>query len=581
MHSRTFSRSQKQAALDIAGGLCQSCGIPITINNMHADHIVPWSSGGKTIIENCQALCPNCNLKKGSKMSLPRIKNKRGEPLNYRDWQKDALTKAIDRITSGRSSYFINVCPGGGKTPFGVALAKWAIDQGFIDKVVVVSPRAKIRDQWEDLMMLNGITCEQVTTQQAIGRTATGSMPKRGIAITYQLFHRPETVHYIRSICAKNRTMFIADEVHWLGLHPQSDTKWGAAFRNATEHARFVLPMSGTPFREDHYQLPFLQYAEGAGSPDYSYEYGKAVDKGDVTPVFFEDHTGVINFTARDHDGHVVEQSTMDFDEDDNGWYYLQNGELDEQRMNRRLVASLQNGSGFWRAIMDAAMDKLSMVRREHSNAGGIVFAMDQSHARAIAGYIAEKTGKNPRVIMSDESKDIDSFADSADPWVVSVRMINEGVDIERLRVAAMLTHFTTRKHFMQSVARCIRVDYLLSILAQGQWAYVFMPADPRFKKWAYEFRRAIQDQEIDPPSEGVGGEKSEKRIYEVDGSDAQLGGATFEEEYWTAEELAENAKEFERMIDPTRIEKLKARFGDAEFQYFASQVIAAQRSSN
>ena len=33
---------------------------------MHADHITPWSKGGKTTPDNCQMLCRDCNLKKGA-----------------------------------------------------------------------------------------------------------------------------------------------------------------------------------------------------------------------------------------------------------------------------------------------------------------------------------------------------------------------------------------------------------------------------------------------------------------------------------------------------------------------------------
>ena len=31
-----------------------------------ADHIMPWSKGGKTVPDNCQMLCRDCNLKKGA-----------------------------------------------------------------------------------------------------------------------------------------------------------------------------------------------------------------------------------------------------------------------------------------------------------------------------------------------------------------------------------------------------------------------------------------------------------------------------------------------------------------------------------
>ncbi|MBD3339826.1 MAG: HNH endonuclease, partial [Candidatus Lokiarchaeota archaeon] len=33
---------------------------------LHVDHILPWSEGGETIIENLQTSCSNCNLGKGN-----------------------------------------------------------------------------------------------------------------------------------------------------------------------------------------------------------------------------------------------------------------------------------------------------------------------------------------------------------------------------------------------------------------------------------------------------------------------------------------------------------------------------------
>ena len=38
-----------------------------TIEEMHADHIIPWSKGGHTTLENGQMLCREHNLAKGNK----------------------------------------------------------------------------------------------------------------------------------------------------------------------------------------------------------------------------------------------------------------------------------------------------------------------------------------------------------------------------------------------------------------------------------------------------------------------------------------------------------------------------------
>jgi hypothetical protein len=49
---------------------CVQCGSSPATNldcSLHVDHIVPWSKGGKTVLENLQALCERCNLGKGDR----------------------------------------------------------------------------------------------------------------------------------------------------------------------------------------------------------------------------------------------------------------------------------------------------------------------------------------------------------------------------------------------------------------------------------------------------------------------------------------------------------------------------------
>jgi 5-methylcytosine-specific restriction endonuclease McrA len=38
-----------------------------TFEQMEADHITPWHDGGRTIAENCQMLCRECNRRKSGK----------------------------------------------------------------------------------------------------------------------------------------------------------------------------------------------------------------------------------------------------------------------------------------------------------------------------------------------------------------------------------------------------------------------------------------------------------------------------------------------------------------------------------
>ncbi len=61
---RAFTENQKREAYERQGGICKKCGKRFELKEMQADHIDPWSKGGKTVSENCQMLCADCNRKK-------------------------------------------------------------------------------------------------------------------------------------------------------------------------------------------------------------------------------------------------------------------------------------------------------------------------------------------------------------------------------------------------------------------------------------------------------------------------------------------------------------------------------------
>ncbi len=50
------------------GNKCRLCGVKCNdgLHNIHFDHIIPWSKGGETVLDNLQVLCSNCNLAKGN-----------------------------------------------------------------------------------------------------------------------------------------------------------------------------------------------------------------------------------------------------------------------------------------------------------------------------------------------------------------------------------------------------------------------------------------------------------------------------------------------------------------------------------
>ncbi len=67
LNLRAFSDAMKQKAFEAQKGICGSCGKKFEISAMEGDHITPWVEGGKTVEENCQMLCKECNRRKSAK----------------------------------------------------------------------------------------------------------------------------------------------------------------------------------------------------------------------------------------------------------------------------------------------------------------------------------------------------------------------------------------------------------------------------------------------------------------------------------------------------------------------------------
>lgn len=67
LNIRAFNPKEKREAYERQKGKCVVCGEHFEIEEMEADHIKPWHEGGKTISENCQMLCKQCNRIKSGK----------------------------------------------------------------------------------------------------------------------------------------------------------------------------------------------------------------------------------------------------------------------------------------------------------------------------------------------------------------------------------------------------------------------------------------------------------------------------------------------------------------------------------
>jgi len=382
------------------------------------------------------------------------------------------------------ASFLASATPAAGKTTFGLHIAHRMLSAGFVSRVVVAGPTTHICRQWAADAGRYGIDLEPNRPNS----DGPESADFHGVAVTYQTIAAGPETH--RSAAGRRPTLLIADEPHHMG----DQAAWGLQARKAFDGARFRLLLSGTPFRSDNSAIPWVAYDEdGVSRADYVYGYPQALVDRVCRPITFLPYDGEMEWLS---DGRL---RSADFDL-----------VLPAVEAARRLrTALLPEGEWMGEVLRDGDA-RLSEVRADgHPDAGGLVIASDQDHARAIAARLEAVAGERPELVMSDEpgaSRRIADFASSDRRWLVSVLMVSEGVDIPRLRVGVYATAARTELFFRQVVGRFIRT----TPQPRRQMSYLLMPADSRLKALAHEIemerRHALdlsplgedEDQEMD-----------------------------------------------------------------------------------
>ena len=466
--SRFFRRSERAILYIAAGGKCSHCREPLT-DGWHADHVRPYSKGGKTDVVNGQALCPACNLSKGNSMST-----------ELREWQQRGLEKAQAVFDGGQQSFTAVACPGAGKTIWALTVAWDLVKRGKVDLVVVVVPSDELRRQW----------AANTSTPLELRVYSPTEMVRKpgynGIVTTYQALGG-STAGMIR-MQANERTLVIFDEVH----HAADQSAFGTNIRYAFDGCGYRLLLTGTPWRTRQFEaIPYVRYDEITREliVDHAYGYGAAVRDRVCRPIKFFSVDGKAAW--RDAPGAQPTEVVVTPD--------LDVAPEDKSSMMRALL------EGDWLLdVLTRAHTDLMSYRREYPDAGGLVVAKSQEHAYMIQGELEKITGRVPTVVVSDseDSKDsIERFRKSRDEWIIAVRMIAEGVDIPRLMVGVYATNYQTKMFFTQVVGRFVRVrpgEYLS--------ATMYVPPTDLLLRYAQEIeqvsRYALEEQ-VDSPAAG------------------------------------------------------------------------------
>jgi superfamily II DNA or RNA helicase len=380
------------------------------------------------------------------------------ESRPLRAWQQEA-TEAVRAHSA--PSFLASATPAAGKTTFGLHIAHRMLSAGYVSRVVVAGPTTHICRQWAADAGRYGIDLEPNRPNS----DGPESDDFHGVAVTYQTIAAGPDTH--RQAASRRPTLLIADEPHHMG----DQAAWGLQTRKAFDGARFRLLLSGTPFRSDNSAIPWVAYDDdGLSRADYTYGYPQALVDRVCRPITFLPYDGEMEWVS---DGRL---RSADFDL-----------VLPAAEAARRLRTALSPDGEWMGEVLRDGDARLSEVRADgHPDAGGLVIASDQEHARAIAARLGPIAGEQPELVMSDEpgaSRRIADFASSNRRWLVSVLMVSEGVDIPRLRVGVYATAARTELFFRQVVGRFIRA----TPRPRRQMSYLLMPADSRLKALARE----------------------------------------------------------------------------------------------
>lgn len=372
---------------------------------------------------------------------------------SLRAWQRRALTKYL---STAPRDFLAVATPGAGKTTFALRIAAELLADRTVDQVTVIAPTEHLKHQWSAAAARTGIQLDSRFSNS----TGATSSDYQGVVVTYAQVAAHPTRHRVRT--ENRRTLVILDEIH----HAGDAKSWGDAVAEAFGDATRRLALTGTPFRSDDSQIPFVTYEpDEQGLPrsraDHAYGYSEALEDGVVRPVVFLAYSGEARW--RDSAGEE---------------YSARLGEPLSAEHTARAWRTALDPHGDWiQAVLSAANTRLQQKRSGGmADAGGLVIASDQDTARAYAELLEAITGERPTLVLSDDpgsSKRIAEFAAGTQAWMVAVRMVSEGVDVPRLAVGVYATSASTPLYFAQAIGRFVRAR------KAGETATVFVPSVP------------------------------------------------------------------------------------------------------
>jgi len=266
----------------------------------------------------------------------------------------------------GRTSCraLIVATPGAGKTQLAARVVHAALGAREIRRVLIVVPREHLKAQVARVFAQSDIQLDHAFANA----TRTLASDVHGAVVTYQQVTAAPRRFAIslashRSSCSMRSTMPAKSNV-------------GQALRDAFGGARFRLSMSGTPFRSDGAAIPFVRYEAGLSVADFSYDYASALQMACAAHSSFRCMAAKPSGSAATG-GRCMPRSMRN----SNG--ATKANACAPRSRNRRGSATCCQGASAAVGNADGG----------HPDAGALVAAMNQDHARFIADLLQKRVG--------------------------------------------------------------------------------------------------------------------------------------------------------------------------------------------
>lgn len=368
------------------------------------------------------------------------------EPNMLRRWQSECVTHALNKYESGSNHFFCQATPGAGKSIMAATLAKKLLDKGIVDLILCFSPSVSVADSM------------RATFSGIINCPFNGSLGSIGQSLTYQ------SIQYLgddfwRTI-EKYRLFVVFDEIHHCsGDEPDRANIWGQQILSRIQGiATHTLALSGTPWRSDKYPIALAEYSDPEGKLFCDYQYGLA--------QAIEDNV------CRKPKIVLVDNEHLTISEGSEKKSFASILELLKQ--SKTSYQDVIHNTLAMEYVLSLGCQKLSEIRKESLNAGGLVVASSVKHAKKVQKILIEKFGQSATLVTyhhDDPQSEIRAYQTGKTQWIVSVGMISEGTDIPRLQVCCHMSSVKTELYFRQVLGRILRVNESLN---QQAWLYTF-----------------------------------------------------------------------------------------------------------